>query len=374
MIVKGAKTFNRKIANILIIQLGDIGDVVWSTPTFKAVKDAYPQAKISVLLRDGFGSLLEANRLIDGLFEVKRYRGNIFQRARKQVTFIRGIRRERFDVVFDLRLDDRGAYLTFFSGAPIRISARHPTMVWRNRLFTHLVDPTVPEEKEHGAAEQSLRLVKAFGIVSSDTKPRLWIKDGTIARVRRILDREGISEIERWISLNPFSRWSYKEWGYDNWGKIVDWIWVKYKIPTVIVGSSVEREKADHIKRMCSGRVFNLTGKTTLDELVGLLSLSYFHMGVDSAAPHIAAAVGTPTITIYGPTNWREWSPQGDIHSVITPSDYSCAPCYQKGCDGKGRSRCLEELKVEKVSKAIENFIDDTTKHLKQLEKRESSV
>jgi predicted lipopolysaccharide heptosyltransferase III len=362
MIVKGAKTFNRKITNILIIQLGDIGDVVWATPTFRAVKESYPGARVSVLVREGFGPLLEADRHIDKLFEVKRYRGSIFHRLRKHVAFIRSIRRECFDVVFDLRLDDRGAYLAFLSGAPIRISALHPTMVWRNRLFTHLAVPTVPEERICGAAEQSLRLVRDLGIVASETKPKLWIKNETTERVRRILDGEGVSESERWISLNPFSRWPYKEWGYDKWGKIVDWVWDEYKIPTVIVGSSEERQTADRIKRTCSGRVFNLTGKTTLDELAGLLRLSYFHMGVDSAAPHIAAAVGTPTITIYGPTDWREWSPRGDIHSVVTPHACSCAPCYQKGCDGQGVSKCLEELTVDKVTKAIGDFINDKKK------------
>ena len=94
-----------------------------------------------------------------------------------------------------------------------------------------------------------------------------------------------------------------------------------------------------------------------MSKLTGLLSLSYLNVGVDSAAPHIAAAVGTPTITIYGPSDWRDWAPIGETHSVVTP-DRDCAPCHQKGCDGSGTSKCIEELTVDSVKGAIQEFLD----------------
>jgi len=78
---------------------------------------------------------------------------------------------------------------------------------------------------------------------------------------------------------------------------------------------------------------------------------------VDSAAPHIAAAVGTPTITIYGPSDWRDWAPVGDKHQVVT-SDMDCSPCHRKGCDGQGHSRCLEAISIAEVQEAIgENLV-----------------
>ncbi len=87
-----------------------------------------------------------------------------------------------------------------------------------------------------------------------------------------------------------------------------------------------------------------------------MLNLSSLHIGVDSAAPQIAAAVGTPTITIYGPSVWSEWAPPGEMHSVVTP-DRDCAPCHQKGCNDSGISKCLEELTVDKVKGAIQKFL-----------------
>ena len=357
MFVKGSDIPRENIRNILLIQLGDIGDVVWATPTFRAVKETYPKAKVSVLLREGSGSLLEEDPSLHEIFEVKRYGGTLLNKARKQLRFIKNLRKEHFDLVFDLRLDDRGAFMAFLTGAPIRVSIIHSNIPWRNLLFTCLVDPSPTNERIHGAAEQSLQIVREFGIDSKNTIPKLWVCDRTIEKMRCLLDQEGISNIKRWVSINPFSKWQYKEWGYEKWIKIIDWLWEDYKIPTVIVGSSEEIERAEYIKSQSYGQASNLTGKTNLGELAGLLSLSYLHIGVDSAAPHIAAAVGTPTITIYGPSDWRDWAPVGEIHRVVTP-DFECAPCHQKGCEGSGKSKCLEELEIDKVREAIQVFLD----------------
>lgn len=357
MIIKGDTNFGREISRILIIQLGDIGDVVWATPAFRAVKEAYPQASVSVLMREGLGSLVEADPHIHKKFEIQRYDGNLLEKTKRQIDFIRSLRRERFDLVFDLRLDDRGAFMAFLTGAPCRVSVVDRIVMWRNRLFTHLVDPSPTAERVRGAAEQSLRIVREFGVETGDSMPRLWVPGATGKTVRRLLDQEGVSATKRWVSINPFSRWSYKEWDNEKWIQTIDWLWKEHRLATVIVGSSEEAERASYIRSQSRGEVFNLAGKTTLGELAGLLGLGCLHIGVDSAAPHIAAAVGTPTITIYGPSDWLDWAPQGTQHTSITP-DRDCAPCHQKGCDGGGTSKCLEELTAEKVQSAVQTFLD----------------
>lgn len=357
MIIKGDQKFGREISRILIIQLGDIGDVVWTTPTFRAVKETHPEASVSVLLREGLGSLVEEDPHINKIFEVQGYSGTLLEKTKRHIDFVRNVRKERFDLALDLRLDDRGAFMAFLTGAPCRVSLVDHTAMWRNRMFTHLVEPDPATERVCGAAEQSLQIVKAFGIETEDRIPRLWVSDVTGKTVRHLLDREGVSATGQWVSINPFSRWPYKEWDDGKWIRIIDWLWKEHKLATVIVGSSEEMERAAYIRDHSCGRVFNLAGKTTLGELAGLLSASRVHIGVDSAAPNIAAAVGIPTITIYGPSDWLDWAPQGAQHIVITP-DRDCAPCHQKGCDGSGTSKCLEELTVEKVQGAVRAFLD----------------
>jgi lipopolysaccharide heptosyltransferase III len=360
MLVKGDISISKDIRNILLIQLGDIGDVVWATPTFRAVKETHPEANVSVLVRQSIGSLLEADPHIHRIFEVKRYRGNLITKVKGQYRLLRALHRERFGLVFDLRLDDRGAFMAFLSGAPVRVAITCHDVLWRNRLFTHIAVPPVPKERVFGAAEQSLRLVREFGIDTKDTTPKLWVSEKIKSQVKKLLDGNNVTSFSRWVTLNPFSRWQYKEWEYEKWVHIIDWLWEGYGIPSVIVGAPEERKKAIDIADKCKGRIFNFAGKTTLDELAGVLRQSGLHVGVDSAAPHIAAAVGTPTITIYGPTDWRDWAPRGTMHSVVT-SDLYCVPCYQKGCDGSGISKCFEALTVDKVKRSIRVFLDNNS-------------
>jgi heptosyltransferase-3 len=154
------------------------------------------------------------------------------------------------------------------------------------------------------------------------------------------------------VTLNPFSRWSYKEWAPEKWVRIIDWLGKEISIAAVIVGAPSERVRADELGRSCAGKVYNLTGRTTLAELAGVLKQSRLHIGVDSAAPHIAAAVGTPTVTLYGPSDWRYWAPPGERNRVVVP-EMACAPCHLKGCEGSGISRCLDTLPVERVRAVI---------------------
>ena len=364
MLLQDHFTITKKISNVLVIQLGDIGDVVWTTPTLWAVKETYPRAKVSVLLREAFGCLLEADPSIHRIFEVKNADGNLLSNIVDQVRLIKKLRQEQFDLVFDLRSGDRGAIMARLTGAALRGSLYYAGVpFWRNRLFTHLLMglPT-PKERALGAAEQSLRIVRGFGITGETTVPKLWVSDQAMARAYEVLAECNMKPITsdpsyRWITVNPFSRWPYKEWPYHKWVSIINWLWNEFHIAAAIVGSKGETVRATELADKCAGNVCNLAGRTTLAELAGVLSMSSFHLGVDSAAPHIAAAVGTPTLTIYGPSDWRDWAPVGDKHRVVVPS-MDCVPCYKKGCNGSDRSLCLDTLEVETVQDTIRDMLE----------------
>ena len=348
----------KNINKILLIQLGDIGDVVWTTPSIWATKKSIPGSKVSVMVKEGFSGLLEADPSVKQIIEVKRYHGNIIKQAAGQLSFLKDLKSQHFDLVVDLRLGDRGAYMSFVTGAPYRVTMHHPESVpfWRKYLFTHGVVPGEPIHRR-GATDQSLRILRMLGIDSDNIIPRLWIADSVKRRVREILAHEKVNGVTPWISFNPFSRWPYKEWDKHKWIEIINWIWQEFSAPIIIVGSMEERSKAEEIiQQVEAGTVFNFAGLTTLAELAGLLSLSRLHIGVDSAAPHIAAATGTPTITIYGPSSWEDWAPIGKDHRVILPNR-NCVPCRQKGCDNSGISRCLKELETDKVKNVIRQAI-----------------
>lgn len=352
------------VKKILLIQLGDIGDVVWTTPVIRAVKESIQGAEVSLVVRAGFGDLLEGDPNVGEVFETRQSGGNLLSRAAGQLVFFKGIRACRFDMAIDLRLGDRGAFLSLLSGARYRLTKHHPEGVplWRKYFFTHAVMAR-PRHDTYGAAEQSLSFLRGVGIDTHDIIPRLWVTDAVKKRVRKILAEEKADPAIPPVTINFFSRWPYKEWGGQKWIEVINWLGREFSLPVFIVGSAQERSKAEELISQCRGQVFNLAGRTTLAELAGLLSLSRLHAGVDSAAPHIAAATGTPTVTIYGPTSWKDWAPIGSQHRVVVP-DMDCVPCRDKGCDDSGSSLCLEALESESVKNAIREALKESGKNL----------
>ena len=368
----------RQAERILIIQLGDIGDVVWSLPTLQAIRESYPGAALSVLLRKGNGSLLAADVRPTKVFEVPGAGAGFWKTLGDSLELFWALRRERLDLVFDLRGDERGGYMAFLTGAPIRAAQYYPSLPWpRNRLFTHLVPPPPHERRAREAAEQSLQILRAFGIETVSAIPQLQISPAVFSRAAEILSAAGITAEGRgtsgipevgdpsWVTVNPFSRWSYKEWGMEKWVKVVDWLGREYGIRSVIVGGPAERARAEALIGACSAGACNLAGRTTLAELAGVLRHSPLHIGVDSAAPHIAAAVGTPTVTLYGPSPWHYWAPPGEDHRVVASSDRDCIPCGKKGCDGLGGvSRCLESLGTAQVEAVLGDILSGRQRSL----------
>jgi heptosyltransferase-3 len=308
-----------------------------------------------ILTRHPNADLLLDDPCIASVFSVRMER-KFKDRLAASFKLICSLRCEKFDLVIDLRADDRGAITSLLTGAPLRVALFYPGLFWRNRLFTHLVDPLPVKNRVFGAAEQSLQIIRGLGIKEETSVPRIAVSVESEQKVRHILAAENITANNGWVSINPFSRWSYKEWGMDNWRQLASLIWQRYGLPTVIIGSGEERERAVKLFSDTPSPVHNLAGRISLRDIAALLKMSRLHIGVDSAAPHIAAAVGTPTITIYGPSDWRDWAPPGEKNRVVLP-DMNCSPCYRKGCDGNGRSLCLESIDVKKVQTAVEELL-----------------
>ncbi len=336
----------------MVIQLGDIGDIVWAIPAFCSVSAAFPQAALSVLTRKPNGDLLLDDHNIKNVFQIGE------DGRFSELRLIKRLRQEKFDLVFDLRADDRGAITAYLSGAKIRAGLYYPGLKWRNLMFTHLVQPAPAQDRIRGAAEQSLKIIRGFGIEAVISTPRILVTERIQNTIKEFLLREKIESKIGWVSINPFSRWTYKEWSTDKWRQLALFVWQKYEMPILIIGSAEEKQRADELASAGYSPMYNIAGQISLRDVAGLLQRSILHIGVDSAAPHIAAAVGTPTLTIYGPSDWQDWSPPGDKNKVVLP-DMDCSPCYQKGCHGSGRSECLENLTVTKVQNAVEKMIDD---------------
>jgi heptosyltransferase-3 len=297
-----------------------------------------------------YGSLLIADPHIDEILEFQRLGGSVFNRLFQFGRFARALWQQRYDLAIDLRTGDRGAIFSFLSRATVRVG-RHSAknQFWRNLCFTKIIDNIkVSPLPTHPGADQSLRVVREIGIDTMDSTPKLYISTGDRLKAKTALASQGILSESKYVTLNPFSRWRYKEWSSPKWGEVIDEIWEAHHIPAVIIGAKGEIGGCQQIVAGREGRTINLAGKTTLGELAAVISMSSLHLGVDSAAPHIAAAAGTPTVTIHGPSDWRAWRIVNEHHRVVN-AVMDCLPCNMTGCDGSGKSRCLDDLPAEPV-------------------------
>ena len=232
MFVKGKPIDFAKVRKVLLIQLGDIGDVVWTEPTIRAFRETFPSLEVFVLARGGFGELLESHPDVRRVFNVAGAKGGLLAEIPVQSALVGALRRERFDVVFDLRAGDRGAVMARLTGAPVRVSHHYSQDIpfWRNSLFTHVVQPPPLETLVHGAAEQTLAIAREFGVDTKDRAPRLRVSERVKTRVSAILQDSGLQAAGRWVSVNPFSRWTYKEWPHERWAPVLEALWERHRL------------------------------------------------------------------------------------------------------------------------------------------------
>ncbi|HEV8644084.1 MAG TPA: glycosyltransferase family 9 protein [Burkholderiales bacterium] len=342
----------------MLVQLGDIGDVVLATPTIRAIKETHPHARLSVLVRKPYGSLLSADPNLGEVVETASIRGTVFHVIREYVRLARRLRQAQYDLVIDVRTGDRGAILSFLTGAACRVG-RHgdEKPFWHDLLFTKIIrDPPVGPPTVHPGADQSLRVVREIGIDTADSIPRLYVSPADHARAIELLAELRLSPDERWVTINPFSRWKYKEWDSSKWKELIERVWEEHGLPVVLIGSQEDVAGCVDIVATARGRTLTLAGRTTLGELAAVIAMSTLHVGVDSAAPHIAAALGTPTVTIHGPTDWRAWRVVSDLHKIVTPTP-NYVPRHRMGRDDTHQSRRLDLLGSETVLQTVDEVL-----------------
>lgn len=354
-LITGDQTIQNSPRSILLIQLGDIGDVVLFTPCIQALRENYPQAKIVVAVWDKAAELLEDCPWLDHVISVTKQSRSLWEEIFFQRDFFRQIRGFHFDVAIDLRTGTRGAIMALFSGAGQRIGfyASDGTL-WRNRLFSGLLHNEYSPEQH--VVDYLLSLLEAFGVKVARRSPSLAVSENKLARIETLFRELAVEPGSMLVALQPFSLWHYKELEEGKYISLVHWLIWEQGATVLVTGAASEQERAEEIVRNCGKGCYNLAGRTTIAIYAALLKKCHLFIGVDSAGLHIAAAVGTPTVGIYGPSSPVSWAPRGETHLVVQ-KEFDCVPCRQKGCEGSEKSKCLDELSVSDLVRKIESFI-----------------
>jgi heptosyltransferase-3 len=355
--IKGGGIDRQGIRKILLIQFGDLGDVIVTFPCMRALKECFPNAVLVMAVHAKARDLALGCRWADDILVAEQPVGGVLSRLRHNLQFALEVNRQRYDLVFDLRTGDRSAILTFLTGAAQRVSfyGKYNTL-WRNRIYSHLVYPD--KSPDLHMVDYYLSLLNAYGIDTQYRLPTCHVTEKHARQTNRLFQTNGIEPAGGLIAYHPFSLWDYKSWAEEKHARIIDWMVRRFKVSVIITGTAAQHDSAEAIANRCRKDVHNIAGKTPLALLPAILERCDVSMGVDTAGGHIAAAVGTPTITLFGPGNFFQWAPMAR-HGKIVHKHWDCVPCKQMGCDGNRKSRCLDELTVSEVKSDIEDFLSN---------------
>jgi ADP-heptose:LPS heptosyltransferase len=338
------------IRRILIVRTAYIGDVVMTIPVLKPLKARFPQAHVAFLTATQAAPVLENNPYLD---EVITYDPFWFYPASSTGyrAFIQGLRRRPFDLVIEARGDIREL---FFIVRPLQARYKVSYRVGGGGYFlTHVV----PYRGLAHKVEYHLDLVRYLGCETGPTEWGVYLTDTEKRRVGEILGEHSLRE--PFIAAHPGSRVALKRWPAEKCAALYDALIATSGLPLVVLGVAGERPFAEEILRRMRQPAVDLVGKLGLRELAGTLARSRVFVCNDSAPMHIAAAMKTPTVAIFGPSKSVETGPYGPGHRVVE-KDFPCrASCDENTCRHVRHNACMKDLQVDEVHRAVSAVLEE---------------
>lgn len=329
------------VISIVVIRIDRIGDVVMSLPAIKSLKNVFPNSRLAVLLRPENIPLLknlpEINELIP-------YHGFFVS--------VNILRKKRFDMAVDLLMDYtlKTAIITFLSLANLRIGF---DIEERSRFF-NLTLKLSHEKKQ--MSRYLLDLIRLIGKTShideeriQESDPVLFISEQDKSFADEFLKSHGIKEGDILFGLHPGGRFPSQLWMLESFAELAERISQKFKAKIIIVGSFQEKRLIEHLVSSMKIKPLSAVG-LTLDKLASIIAKMDVFICNNSGPLHIAAALGTPTVSTMGPTDPYLWWPHGKNHIVIR-KDLSCSPCNRPICR---RHDCMRLITIQEIMQAVE--------------------
>ena len=332
--------------NILVRGVNWIGDAVMTMPALRALRRAFPEAKISLLVKPSVAPLFEGSRAIDDiiLYE-ERFRGIA---GRLELSGM--LRSKRFSKAILLQNAFDAALLAFLAGVPERIGYRRDG---RGLLLTKPVAFNGDDRRIHHI-QYYLNLLEAAGIATGDPQAQPWIP---LSSEERMSARSKLKELKRpLLGINPGAAYgSAKRWPPERFAEVADRFAADTGGSVVIFGGKGEAGLAQEIERATQAPALLLAGKTSLRGLIALISECDILVSNDSGPMHIAYAVGTPLVAIFGSTDPGLTGPVGEA-SVVVKSDVPCSPCFERTCKDKGL-KCMLEITADDVYSGVKKLL-----------------
>ncbi|MCE9535820.1 MAG: glycosyltransferase family 9 protein, partial [Nitrospirae bacterium] len=223
---------------------------------------------------------------------------------------------------------------------------------WRGRCYTQVV---LPGPDVQHRIDRDVASMKSFGLHASETPPRLWLTGEDEVCADQLLGRLGVRRDQPIAILQPAARYWFKAWPYERFAELADRLASDYGCQVLIGGSREDEALAQRIQAAAKSRPISMAGQATLKEFAAIAQCAALFVGNDSGAMHIAAAVGTPMVTLFGPSNPDEWGPRGGPAEIIYKG-LDCRACFHPTCM-REEENCMKQIDLGEVLARIQRLI-----------------
>lgn len=337
-----------KVRRILVIKLRAVGDVVLSTLVLPNLRAAFPASAIDFLTETPSVDVLRLHPAVSRTLVYDR-------RSMSGLGLIRMVRREKYDLVIDLFGNPRTALVTRLSGARTRVGYR-----FRGRTYAYTI-VVPPRGGEVHNSQFNLDAIEHIGVPVVDRDLRFFRSDADEAYVQRFLTGARLEQTTL-VGVNAGGGWYTKRWHLQQFALLADRIHERFGWTTLLPWGPGQRDEVETIARGMRSTPF-IPPATTLPQLAALLARCAYVVSNDSGPMHVAAAVGTPVLGIFGPTRPELQGPYGKTHRTIRNESLKCLGCNLTSCPIG--NPCMIELDVETVFEAFEGLVRDNPERMK---------
>jgi len=337
---------------LLVIRLDRLGDVVLSTPVLQALRQQFPHAFLAMMVRSACLDVVAQHPCLNDVISYDKEGRH--RRVRATVRFARGLSRYEFDTALVLHPSNRSHWIPWLAGIPVRIGY--------NRKCPWLLTHRLPHRKQEGArheAAYTLELLQVFGISPGDPKPLVPIRPQALERVTRLLAESGVREGDALVAVHPSASCVSKRWMPERFAQVADRLMAERGARVCLVAGESDAVFAHEVAERMRHPAVNVAGRLSVAELVALLARCRLLISNDSGPVHIAAAVGTPVVALFGRNQAglspQRWGPLGGGH-IVLQKDVGCVTCLAHNCDIE--FRCLTSLSVDEVYQAALGVLD----------------
>ena len=349
--------------SVVLIRPDHLGDLLFTTPAIRLLREAFPQARITYLVGLWSEAVIENNPHIDEIALcpfpgfTRRKKRSVFEPYVTLFRYAKQLRRKGFDLAIVLRFDHWwGALLAYLAGIPRRVGYD----IAEVRPF--LTD-IVPYSSGRHEVEQNLVLVEQVTgrrsqVARSPLEFKLTTEDKVFAE--GYLAGHGVGDGDLLIGVHPGAGAPVKLWRNEAWAQVADTLAQRYGAKIILTGSAGELPLCRAVAEEMTTKPIVAAGETSLGRLAAIMARCQSVLGVDSGPLHLAVAMGTPTVHLFGPADSRAFGPWGDpAHHIVVTSEMDCIPCnrFDYAPAELGQHPCVRNISVAQVLEAVERLI-----------------